>query len=183
MPFPYFGNDTGYKPYRYNNVVETPVTRRIALKSLARPNDPYVCAESGGGQLLMVNRPAIGAWETMDVFAVDGNKIVLRVDNGQYVCAEGASGKLIADRNSWDRWETFEIVPRGGNRVALKALDGGYVCAEGGGGTYLIANRSSIGPGRNSSRSRSLCEVAPVKQSYGSSSTGRRRITTTVYAP
>ena len=119
------------------------VSRSIALRA---SNGQYVCAEGGGGGVVVANRNAIGAWETFRLFDLGNGNVALRASNGQYVCAEGGGGgAVVANRNAIGAWETFKLFDLGNGNVALRASNGQYVCAEGGGGGVVVANRNAIG--------------------------------------
>jgi Metallo-peptidase family M12B Reprolysin-like/Fascin domain len=76
-----------------------------------------------------------------------GVNVVLRVSNGQFVCAENGGGQsVVANRNGIGPWQTFTLHELGGGNIALQAPNGQFFCAEGGGGQALVANRNSIGP-------------------------------------
>ena len=119
------------------------VSNLIALRAA---NGQYVCAEGGGGSVVVANRNAIGAWETFRLLDRGNGNIALRAANGQYVCAEGGGGSIVvANRNAIGAWETFRLLDRGNGNIALRAANGQYVCAEGGGGSVVVANRNAIG--------------------------------------
>lgn len=74
--------------------------------------------------------------------AKDFRPIALQAYNGQFVCAEGSSGReVVANRDRLATWETFQLIDLGNNKVALRAHNGQYLCAEGGGGHEVVANR------------------------------------------
>ncbi len=80
--------------------------------ALQASNGQYVCAEGSGGEGVVANRNAIGAWETFrDIYRGNGN-VALQAANGQYVCAEGSGGDgVVANRNAIGAWETFKLIP------------------------------------------------------------------------
>ena len=79
----------------------------IALRSA---NDQYVCAEGGGGDVVVANRNAIAAWETFKLIDRGNGNVALQAANGQYVCAEGGGGNVVvANRNAIAAWETFKL--------------------------------------------------------------------------
>jgi Fascin domain len=115
----------------------------IGLKA---SNGQYLCAEGGGGQVIIANRPALGPWETFILEELGNNQVALKASNGQYWCAEGGGGQVInANRTARGAWETFTIERLGNNQLALRANNGQYLCAEGGGGQAILANRPARG--------------------------------------
>jgi len=116
------------------------------LVAIQAANGQFVCAEGGGGDGVVANRNAIGAWETFRLIDRGNGNVALQAANGQYVCAEGSGGgAVVANRNAIGAWETFKLIDRGNGNYALQAANGQYVCAEGSGGGAVIANRNSIG--------------------------------------
>ena len=113
---------------------------------LQAANGQYLCAEGGGGDVVLANRNSLLGWETFELIDLGNSNVALKAANGQYVCAEGGGGGIIvANRNSIGAWETFKLIDRGNGYYALQAANGQYVCAEGGGGDGLVANRDLIG--------------------------------------
>jgi hypothetical protein len=125
-------------------------------------NGNIVCAEKGGGDLVIVNRTAIGAWEKFSADDTNGGSlnsgdmINLQCHNGLYLCAEfGGGGALLANRRSPGSWEQFTIVQTNGatgaltngNIVALRSQNGKYVTV--GGGNTLNVSGTSIGPAQS----------------------------------
>ncbi|MGD0952150.1 MAG: SdrD B-like domain-containing protein [Methanotrichaceae archaeon] len=114
--------------------------------ALQASNGQYVCAEDSGGQQVVANRNAIGAWETFKLIDRGNGNYALQASNGQYVCAEDGGGQqVVANRNAIGAWETFKLIDRGNGNYALQAANGQYVCAEGSGGDGVVANRNAIG--------------------------------------
>ena len=76
----------------------------------------------------------------------DQKFVVLRSNNGQYVCAEGGGGhEVVANRPAVGAWEVFQTAWNGG-KLSLRAFNGDWMCAEGGGGREVVANRNIRGP-------------------------------------
>ncbi|VVB64141.1 Peptidase family C25 [uncultured archaeon] len=77
----------------------------IALRA---NNGQYMCAENGGGNGVVANRNAVGAWETFRLIDLGNGNVALRAANGQYLCAEnGGGGAVEAKSNGIGAWETF----------------------------------------------------------------------------
>ncbi|GAB6093772.1 hypothetical protein JCM14469_00240 [Desulfatiferula olefinivorans] len=73
-----------------------------------------------------------------------GNRVALKVHNGQYVSAVNGGGSFLrANQFEIGEFETFILETRGPDTVALKAAGGQYVCAEGYG---IVVNRPAAGP-------------------------------------
>jgi hypothetical protein len=134
----------------------------------------YVCAENGGGDKVVADRPAVGKWEVFTVVQLRpvskpwfrrlfGRRlpdayVAIRAANGQYVCAvgggsPGGDGEVRADRDQIGPWETFKMEWKTqpgdtefGASFTLMAQNYVYLCAESGGGGDVVANRSTPGP-------------------------------------
>jgi hypothetical protein len=120
----------------------------MSSTTLQASNGLFVCAENGGGGIVVADRPVAQGWETFDVERVDATHVAFKTYDGKhYVCAEEAGARpLVANRTALGPWETFEVIQIGDGKIALKAVNGRYVCAESGGGRELTANRDAIGP-------------------------------------
>lgn len=92
----------------------------------------YLCAEGGGGGVVMADRLEAGPWETWTVTTHDDGTVSLQAADGRYLCAE-LDGSVVADRAEAGPWETFAIEVRDVG-VAFKGAHGRYLCADLGGG-------------------------------------------------
>jgi len=101
----------------------------------------YVCAEGGGGNLVVVNRPEAKEWETFEINRLDENLITLKANNGQYLCAENGGGKyVVANRGEAKEWEKFSMFIDGNGLVSLSAHNGQFLSADSSG--LLRADRN-----------------------------------------
>jgi Domain of unknown function (DUF5010)/Carbohydrate binding module (family 35)/NedA-like, galactose-binding domain len=117
------------------------------MLSLRAGNKFYVCAESGGNNIVIANRSAIGAWEKFSANDHNGGtlnhneEISLQTWNGLLLCAElGGGGNLVANRRALGAWEKFTIVKTAGtgaivngDTVALRSSSGNYLTVGAGG--------------------------------------------------
>jgi hypothetical protein len=100
----------------------------------------FVCAEGGGGGLVVVNRANAGPWETFDIKRIDADHITLRAHRGQYVCAESGGGRyVVANRLEARGWETFGLAIDQNGLVSLTAQNGEFFSAQSSG--VMMANR------------------------------------------
>ena len=124
-------------------------------------NGQYLCAEGGGGREVQVNRVSAGPWETFTLEQIgppggalmSGQRIALRTENGQYLCAEGGGdGEIVANRTAVGPWETFTIAHADlsygeittGQAVILRTDNGRFIRALGGGGREVAADGTTI---------------------------------------
>lgn len=102
----------------------------------------FVCAEGGGGGLVVVNRVEAREWETFEMHRIDGDHVTLKAHNGQFVCAEGGGGSfIVANRGEAKEWERFGLFIDHNGLISLAAHNGRYLCAETFGA--LMANREA----------------------------------------
>lgn len=100
----------------------------------------FVCAEGGGGGIVVVNRAEARGWETFEMHRIDDDHITLRANNGQFVCAEGGGGTfVVANRGEAKEWERFGLFIDHNGLISLAANNGGFLCAEASG--VLMAKR------------------------------------------
>jgi hypothetical protein len=111
-------------------------TTRVCLQSWM---GTFVCAEGGGGGLVVVNRPEAAAWETFELSRSDEAHVTLKAANGQYVCAEGGGGSfVVANRSEAGDWEKFGAFVDANGLVLLTAHNGEFLRADTSGA--LLAN-------------------------------------------
>ncbi|CAA6664432.1 unnamed protein product [Spirodela intermedia] len=88
----------------------------------------YLCAEGGGGSVIVANRSSASGWET---FNGRLDRFQFRVFLKQFVSVN-AGGNAVAVATTPGLSETFEIVRRAGdpNRVRIRALNGLFLQAK-----------------------------------------------------
>ncbi|KAJ8561418.1 hypothetical protein K7X08_027608 [Anisodus acutangulus] len=69
----------------------------------------YLCAELGGGNIIVANRTAASGWETFKIWRINSTIFNFRVFNKEFVGVDG-SGNVVAVENKPGFSETFEIV-------------------------------------------------------------------------
>ncbi|GMP46083.1 hypothetical protein CsSME_00014374 [Camellia sinensis var. sinensis] len=92
----------------------------------------YLCAETGGGSIIVANRTVASSWETFKLWRINETSYQLRVFNKQFVGVDsGGNGidlvAMVADTPG--RFETFEIVRNSDdlNRVRIKTPNGFFL--------------------------------------------------------
>lgn len=98
----------------------------------------WVCAEQGGGGVVIADRGSVGPWESFQlVFSPDGGTVAfLAWDRVHYLCAE-PDGRVNATRTQIGPWETFSLDP------AIQAGAGGEF--SGAKGQARLMGRRSVG--------------------------------------
>ncbi|KAJ4701294.1 Glucan 1,3-beta-glucosidase like [Melia azedarach] len=88
----------------------------------------FLCAELGGGTIIVANRSAASTWETFRLWRISETNFQLRVFNKQFVGLKnnGNGIDVVAESNTPGSSETFEIVRNSNdlNRVRIKAPNG-----------------------------------------------------------
>lgn len=91
----------------------------------------YLCAETGGGTIIVANRTAASGWETFSLWRINETTFQLRVFNKQFVglCT---NGNVVAVSTTPGKSETFVIVRKSDdlNRVRIKAPNGFFLQAK-----------------------------------------------------
>ncbi|CAA7400970.1 unnamed protein product [Spirodela intermedia] len=96
---------------------------QVQLRSVALGK--YLCAENGGGTVVVANRASPSGWETLKLWRVDATHFQFRVFFKQFVAVNNG-GYAVAVTTRPGPAETFEIVRRTGdpNRVRIRAPNG-----------------------------------------------------------
>ncbi|MDK8193219.1 hypothetical protein QP794_24330 [Paenibacillus sp. UMB7766-LJ446] len=77
--------------------------------TLKTHNGHYLCAENGGGSLIVANRTEPKEWETFQISMDQNGLVAFKAHNGQYLCAE-EYGILKANRDVPKMWEAFKLI-------------------------------------------------------------------------
>ncbi|KAK4374391.1 hypothetical protein RND71_005068 [Anisodus tanguticus] len=88
----------------------------------------YLCAELGGGNIIVANRTAASGWETFKIWRINSTIFNFRVFNKEFVGVDG-SGNVVAVENKPGFSETFEIVRNSDDpsRVRIKSTNGFFL--------------------------------------------------------
>lgn len=109
-------------------------SRRVALRAF---NNRYVCAEGGGGGILVGDRPALGPWEAFHIVELGNNTIALRSETGAYVSAvNGGGGPVLVNATKLGPSETFVQAPVGSSQDLVSFATSS--------GKFLTVNQTSL---------------------------------------
>lgn len=88
----------------------------------------YLCAELGGGTIIVANRTAASGWETFKIWRIDSTNFNFRVFNKEFMGVDG-SGNMVAVENKPGNTETFKIVRNSDDprRVRIKSTNGFFI--------------------------------------------------------
>ncbi|URD85025.1 Cellulase (glycosyl hydrolase family 5) [Musa troglodytarum] len=94
----------------------------------------YLCAESGGGTIIVANRSSASGWETFKLWRITESTFQFRVFNGQFVglSDQGNGVDVVAVSTSPGESETFQIVVNANDssRVRIKSTNGWFLQAK-----------------------------------------------------
>ncbi|KAL9234244.1 hypothetical protein vseg_009133 [Gypsophila vaccaria] len=95
----------------------------------------YVCAESGGGTILVANRTSASGWETFKLWRIDEKTFNFRVFSNQFIGVqsdEGGGPGVVAEATTPGESETFQIIrnPNDSSRVRIQATNGLFLQAQ-----------------------------------------------------
>ncbi|XP_072972855.1 probable glucan 1,3-beta-glucosidase A [Typha angustifolia] len=103
---------------------------QLQFKSVTQ--EMYLCAETGGGTIIVANRTSASGWETFKLWRINESTFNLRVFGDQFVGLSGDSSQLVAVANTPGPSETFEIVRNANDSslVRIKAPNGQFLQAK-----------------------------------------------------
>jgi len=135
-----------YVLFTGQNTIATNI-QKITLKAY---NGNYICAEGGGGSILIANRSIPATWETLELIHIGDDFVALKTNSGHYVAAEGGGGGEVTAIRSVNgfgigAWETFELIRLEGNMVAFMTKNGSYLTADGFQENLIVADRNVLG--------------------------------------
>ncbi|XP_031101540.1 probable glucan 1,3-beta-glucosidase A isoform X1 [Ipomoea triloba] len=124
------------KPSLFNAIPNKDLLDGTGIQFKSVTVGKYLCAESGGGTILVANRTDPSGWETFSLWRINENTFNLRVFNRQFVgldTTKGSAGiNLVAVKNTPGISETFQILRNSDdrNRVRIKASNGFFLQAK-----------------------------------------------------
>ncbi|GMI67910.1 hypothetical protein HRI_000460300 [Hibiscus trionum] len=118
------------KPSRFDGIINKDLLDGTHVQFLSTKLNKYLCAENGGGTLVVANRPSASDWEIFRLWRVNESHFNLRVFNKQFVGL--GSGGVEAVSNTPTGSETFQIVRKDDDlsRVRFRASNGLFLQAQ-----------------------------------------------------
>ncbi|GMH00121.1 hypothetical protein Nepgr_001960 [Nepenthes gracilis] len=104
---------------------------QVQLKSVT--TGKYLCAEDGGGTIIVANRSAASGWETFRLWRVNEDHFNFKVFSDRFWGMDTSSnGNIVAVATKPGDSETFEIVRNPNNRslVRIRAPNGSFIQAK-----------------------------------------------------
>ncbi|CAJ1971790.1 unnamed protein product [Sphenostylis stenocarpa] len=109
------------KPSLFDGIPNKDFLDGIGLQFKSVTTRKYLCAESGGGTVIVANRTAASGWETFSLWRLDENTFRFRVFNKQFVGLDGV--KVVAVSNISTNSKTFHVEKESGNSNRAKTDD------------------------------------------------------------
>ncbi|QCE00519.1 glucan 1 [Vigna unguiculata] len=118
------------KPSLFDGIPNKDFLDGTALQFKSVTTGKYLCAESGGGTIIVANRTSASGWETFRLWRLDENTFRFRVFNKQFVGLDGV--KVVAVSNISTNSSTFNVVKESANsnRVRIRASNGHFLQAK-----------------------------------------------------
>lgn len=94
-------------------------------------HNTYLCAEHGGGDIVVADRTAASGWETFKLWRVDENMFNLKAidDSAVHFVGVDGNGVVVATAATPGPSETFVIVrsDRDNSRIRIRASNGKFL--------------------------------------------------------
>ncbi|XP_057442579.1 probable glucan 1,3-beta-glucosidase A [Lotus japonicus] len=118
------------KPSLFDGIPNKDLLDGTGLQFKSVTTGKYLCAESGGGTILVANRSTASGWETFSLWRINENAFRFRVFNKQFVGLNGINA--VALTNTPTDSATFDVIKESdsSNRVRIKASNGYYLQAK-----------------------------------------------------
>ncbi|OMO94235.1 Glycoside hydrolase, family 5 [Corchorus olitorius] len=120
------------KPTLFDGIVNKDFLDGTALQFKSVTTGKYLCAEQGGGSIIVANRTSASGWETFRVWRINATALNLRVFGKQFVGVDSNGNGIAAVSITPGNSDTFRIVRDSSdkNRVRIKASNGYYLQAK-----------------------------------------------------
>ncbi|KAL0368803.1 UNVERIFIED_CONTAM: Glucan 1,3-beta-glucosidase [Sesamum calycinum] len=116
------------KPSLFDGIINNDFLDGTGLQFKSVTVGKYLCAESGGGTIIVANRTSASGWETFRLWRINETTFNFRVFDGRFVGLNTAGNGIdtVAEAERPGTTETFQIQrnPDDLNRVRIKAPNG-----------------------------------------------------------
>ncbi|XP_057419357.1 probable glucan 1,3-beta-glucosidase A [Lotus japonicus] len=123
------------KPSLFDGITNKDLLDGTQVQFMSTKLQKYLCAENGGGDVVVANRTKPYGWETFRLWRVNESTFNFRVSHKQFVGLEDENGgsKLVATSDIPTNMETFQIVRNDGDpsRIRIRAPNGLFLQATG----------------------------------------------------
>ncbi|KAK8692280.1 hypothetical protein V6N13_075751 [Hibiscus sabdariffa] len=122
------------KPSLFDGIVNKDFLDGTQLQFKSVTTGKYLCAEQGGGSIIVANRTAASGWETFRLWRINETAFNFRVFDKQFIGLDtrGNGIDIVATSEAPGNSDTFEILRDADdkNRVRIKAPNGYYLQAK-----------------------------------------------------
>lgn len=116
----------------------------VALRAF---NGRYVSPQGGGGGRILLDGPAVGPWEVLDIAQPAPGKVALRTPSRLWLSPQnGGGGTVLANGPAIAEWELLDLLALDGQRVAFRTANGSFLTMEAAAGGELMATAPALGP-------------------------------------
>jgi hypothetical protein len=121
----------GYQFVRIDAIPDiVALSQKPNIFSLKGSNGFYMSPQGGGGGKILINSPAVDAWERLIVEDLDCGKVALRAPRGQYFSPQGEGGDVLANGPIVGHYEPLDLISLGKNRVVFRTIAGGHLACD-----------------------------------------------------
>nr|AFK38496.1 unknown [Lotus japonicus] len=121
------------KPSLFDGITNKDLLDGTQVQFMSAKLQKYLCAEHGGGSIVVANRTKALSWETFRLWRVNESAFNFRVSNKQFVGLGNQAGanKLVAGSDLPGNMETFQIVRNDGDpkKIRIRAPTGLFLQA------------------------------------------------------
>ncbi|KAG5000154.1 hypothetical protein AAZX31_08G136700 [Glycine max] len=121
------------KPSLFDGITNNDLLDGTQVQFMSTKLQKYLCAEHGGGSVVVANRTKALGWETFRLWRVNESTFNFRVSSKQFIRLTNQNGgsNLVADSDSPSDMETFEILRSDDdpNMVRIRAPNGQFLQA------------------------------------------------------
>lgn len=115
------------KPSLFDGIPNKDLLDGTGVQFLSVTTGKYLCAEGGGGTIIVANRSSASGWETFKLWRIDEKTFNFRVFNKQFVGLTTTKGSgIVTVSQTPGNPETFQILrnPSNTSQVRIKAATG-----------------------------------------------------------
>ncbi|XP_038689410.1 probable glucan 1,3-beta-glucosidase A [Tripterygium wilfordii] len=122
------------KPSRFDEIPQKDLLDGTQVQFKSTKLQKYICAENGGGTIVVANRSSAPDWETFRLWRINQTHFNFRVSSKQFVGLKGYRNRIVAGSDTAGSPETFQILfstERNENnqnhKVKIKASNGQFI--------------------------------------------------------
>nr|XP_043615558.1 probable glucan 1,3-beta-glucosidase A [Erigeron canadensis] len=120
------------KPSLFDSIPNKDFLDGVGLQFKSKTIGKFLCAELGGGTIIVANRSSASGWETFHLWRMSATSFHMRVFNKQFLGLDSTGVNLVATTTNSQTSGVFEIIrkPDDTSLVRIKAPNGLYLQAK-----------------------------------------------------